>query len=169
MLSILARGDRVIATARSLDKLNEFTSSLTPDLAQRLRVSQLDVTEGEETIHRKIALMAKFWGRIDVLVNNAGSLVQILLPYPRSQLRCVGRSRTSCSCRGRRVGWFVSTADSGSLIVAHAELDFYDDNSKLTFSGFWMLPLQRFHSSERANPVVSSPLEVDLLGSRRFL
>jgi NADP-dependent 3-hydroxy acid dehydrogenase YdfG len=73
VLSILARGDRVIATARSLDKLNELTSSLTPELAQRLRIAQLDVTEGEEAIHLKIALMAKFWGRIDVLVNNAGS------------------------------------------------------------------------------------------------
>ncbi|KIM38502.1 hypothetical protein M413DRAFT_447730 [Hebeloma cylindrosporum] len=72
ILSVLARGDRVIATARSLDKLDEMTSSLKPELAQRLRVSQLDVTEGEEKIHAKIALMAKFWGRIDILVNNAG-------------------------------------------------------------------------------------------------
>jgi NADP-dependent 3-hydroxy acid dehydrogenase YdfG len=80
-LSILARGDRVIATGRSLDKLNEFTSSLNPTLAQRFRVSQLDVTEGEKKIHAKIALMAKFWGRIDILVNNAGSFV-------RSQISC---------------------------------------------------------------------------------
>ena len=81
MLSILARGDRVIATARSLDKLNDLTSSLNPELGQRLRVSQLDVTEGEEKIHAKITLMAKFWGRIDVLVNNAGSLVRSLISY----------------------------------------------------------------------------------------
>jgi len=80
-LSILARGNRVIATARSLDKPNKLTSSLTPDLAQRLRVSQLDVTEGEEAIHRKIAVMAKIWGQIDVLVNNAGSFVQGFLVY----------------------------------------------------------------------------------------
>ena len=86
VLSILARGDRVIATARSLDKLNELTSSLTHDLAQSLRVSQLDVTEGEETIHRKITLMAKFWGGIDVLVNNAGSFVLIFPPYPSTSI-----------------------------------------------------------------------------------
>ena len=80
-MSILARGDRVIATARSLDKLNQLTSSLTHDLGQRLRVSQLDVTEEEEAVHRKIAVVAKFWGCIDVLVNNAGSYVQRFLAY----------------------------------------------------------------------------------------
>jgi hypothetical protein len=67
------------------------------------------------------------------------------------------------------VGWSLSTADFGSLIIVHAELDFYDNSSKPTFSGFWMSPLQPSHSSERANQVVSSPLEVDRLGNRRFL
>ena len=94
-MSILARGDRVIATARSLDKLNQLTSSLTPDLGQRLRVSQLDVTEGEEAIHRKIAVMAKFWGRIDVLVNNAGSYVPEI--YSISVLRA--GAQLCCVCR----------------------------------------------------------------------
>ena len=81
VLSVLSRGDRVIATAspRSLEKLEEIRASLKPELAQRLRVSQLDVTEGEEQIHVKIAAMADFWGRIDILVNNAGSFLDPLI------------------------------------------------------------------------------------------
>ncbi|KAJ7359963.1 hypothetical protein DFH08DRAFT_953052 [Mycena albidolilacea] len=56
--SILARGDRVIATARSLDKMP-------PDLPQTddLRLLQLDAATRQAV---------GFWGRIDVLVNNAG-------------------------------------------------------------------------------------------------
>jgi len=67
------------------------------------------------------------------------------------------------------VGWSVSPVDFGSLIIIHAELGFYDDSSKPTFSECWMSPLQLSHSSEKANLGVSSPLEVDQLGNRRFL
>jgi NADP-dependent 3-hydroxy acid dehydrogenase YdfG len=72
MLSVLSRGDRVIATARSLEKLDEITSSIKLEFARRLRVSQLDVAEGEERVQAKIAVLAALWGRIDILVNNAG-------------------------------------------------------------------------------------------------
>ena len=67
------------------------------------------------------------------------------------------------------MGWSVSTADSATLTIIHAELGFSGNSSKPTFSEYWMSPLQLSHSSERANPVVSSPLEVDRLGNRRFL
>lgn len=33
---------------------------------------QLDVTEGAQSITRKVNQAAAIWGRIDVLVNNAG-------------------------------------------------------------------------------------------------
>jgi len=68
-IAVLARGERVIATARSLEKLESFKSSENTD---RLRILRLDVTEGEEKIKVQIAQAAAFWGRIDVLVNNAG-------------------------------------------------------------------------------------------------
>ncbi len=37
-----------------------------------LSLLQLDVTSGEQAIRRAIAEAAAIWGRIDVLVNNAG-------------------------------------------------------------------------------------------------
>lgn len=66
--SVLARGDRVIATARSLDTLqNTFTTN-----RENLHLVQLDVTEGEDSLKAKVNNAAAKWGRIDVLVNNAG-------------------------------------------------------------------------------------------------
>ncbi|KAF8190434.1 hypothetical protein K438DRAFT_2018754 [Mycena galopus ATCC 62051] len=50
--SVLARGDRVIATSRSLE---------------------LDVTAGPELLQCRIKEAVALWGTIDVLVNNAGS------------------------------------------------------------------------------------------------
>ena len=75
MLSTLARGDRVIATGRNTDKLKQLVSSVNAELADNIRSVQLDVTEGEEQIKVKIDQAAGFWGRIDVLVNNAGAIV----------------------------------------------------------------------------------------------
>ncbi|KAL0958957.1 hypothetical protein HGRIS_014269 [Hohenbuehelia grisea] len=67
----LSRGDRVIATARSLDKLDDLRSSA-DDHADRLHLLQLDVTSGSAAIKEVIDAAAAHWGRIDVLVNNAG-------------------------------------------------------------------------------------------------
>ncbi|KAJ7472359.1 hypothetical protein B0H11DRAFT_2038722 [Mycena galericulata] len=64
--SVLARGDRVIATARNLSKIQHFLTS------ENIRVLQLDIVSGEESIKAIIAKAVEFWGRIDVLVNNAG-------------------------------------------------------------------------------------------------
>ncbi|KDR79472.1 hypothetical protein GALMADRAFT_243567 [Galerina marginata CBS 339.88] len=72
VISILARGDRVIATARSLEKLESFTSSLSVQDLDRLRTIYLDVTDGEEKIKTQIDQAAAFWGGINVLINNAG-------------------------------------------------------------------------------------------------
>ncbi|KAJ3485825.1 hypothetical protein NLJ89_g11866 [Agrocybe chaxingu] len=47
-------------------------ATLTPEARTRLRTVAFDVTDGEEKIKPKIAMAAAFWGRIDVLVNNAG-------------------------------------------------------------------------------------------------
>jgi len=72
VLSTLARGDRVIATGRNTDKLEQLVSSVKSELADNIRTIQLDVTEDEEEIKVKIDQAAGFWGYIDVLVNNAG-------------------------------------------------------------------------------------------------
>ena len=63
--SALARGDRVIATARTVENIKIPSSP-------NLNVLQLDVTVGAEAIKAKLAEAAKIWGQIDVLVNNAG-------------------------------------------------------------------------------------------------
>ncbi|KAI9069677.1 NAD-P-binding protein [Trametes sanguinea] len=62
------RGDRVVATARSLDKIQEFSS-----YGENVRTLQLDVTDGFERIKAKVDEAVGYFGCIDVLVNNAGT------------------------------------------------------------------------------------------------
>ncbi|KAJ7233847.1 hypothetical protein B0H12DRAFT_1143358 [Mycena haematopus] len=64
--SVLARGDRVIATARTLAKTQNLSQS------ENIRLLELDIISGEAAIKAIIAKAVEFWGRIDVLVNNAG-------------------------------------------------------------------------------------------------
>ncbi|KAJ7162603.1 hypothetical protein C8R43DRAFT_990900 [Mycena crocata] len=65
--SVLARGDRVIASSRSLDPIRHLEGT------KNLRLLQLDVTIGEEALKCRVADAVAFWGKLDVLVNNAGS------------------------------------------------------------------------------------------------
>ena len=64
----LEAGDRVVATARNLEKLQ---SSLAQPASDRLGFVRLDVTN-EEQAQQAIAVAIETFGRIDVLVNNAG-------------------------------------------------------------------------------------------------
>ena len=68
----MARGDRVIATGRTKEKIDQFASGVKPELVDHLRTVLLDVTEDEEALKVKIDKAAEFWGGIDVLVSNAG-------------------------------------------------------------------------------------------------
>jgi NAD(P)-dependent dehydrogenase (short-subunit alcohol dehydrogenase family) len=63
-------GYNVVATARSVDKLNEL-AALAPD---RVLVHRLDVTVAEDAQNAVAAAKARF-GKIDVLINNAGYAV----------------------------------------------------------------------------------------------
>ncbi len=63
----LDRGYNVVATARSLDKLDSL-ATLAPE---RILVHKLDVTIPAEAEHAIAAAVRRF-GRIDVVVNNAG-------------------------------------------------------------------------------------------------
>ncbi|EKM60033.1 uncharacterized protein PHACADRAFT_250900 [Phanerochaete carnosa HHB-10118-sp] len=69
--SVLARGDRVIATARSIEKIKSF-SSLPEASPSRLALLKLDVSDTAESIQRTVNHALSIWGRIDVVVNNAG-------------------------------------------------------------------------------------------------
>jgi NAD(P)-dependent dehydrogenase (short-subunit alcohol dehydrogenase family) len=63
----LARGDRVVVTARNLDSLGEFIAQY----PQTARAVELDVTRAGDA-ERAVSLAEKEFGRLDVLVNNAG-------------------------------------------------------------------------------------------------
>jgi NAD(P)-dependent dehydrogenase (short-subunit alcohol dehydrogenase family) len=63
----LAAGDNVIATARKLRDVEEAYS----DAGDRVLAQQLDVTESDAP-QRVVAAAVERFGRIDVLVNNAG-------------------------------------------------------------------------------------------------
>lgn len=62
---ILARGDRVIATARNLDKMRSLQGT-------GATLLELDVTSTQSTIDTVVAKAVAVHGRVDVLVNNAG-------------------------------------------------------------------------------------------------
>ncbi|PCH39364.1 NAD(P)-binding protein [Wolfiporia cocos MD-104 SS10] len=77
--SALARGDCVIATVRHLE---DFAL---PDVDRsRLRVVVLDVTDTEENIQTAVDDALTFWGRVDVLVNNAGYASKCMVEEGRS-------------------------------------------------------------------------------------
>ncbi|GAA3748489.1 oxidoreductase [Plantactinospora mayteni] len=66
-LAALAAGDRVMATARDVGQLADLVESA-PD---RVRTARLDVTD-QASVDSAVAATLAAFGRIDVLVNNAG-------------------------------------------------------------------------------------------------
>ena len=62
----LARGDKVIATGRDVKKLQDLPKN------DRLRVLQLDVTAKPSALKLIAKEAVQIFGRVDVLVNNAG-------------------------------------------------------------------------------------------------
>lgn len=65
-LAALARGDKVIATARApIDRLKPLQEA-------GMTVLELDVTSSQETLDQCIAKAITIYGCIDVLVPNAG-------------------------------------------------------------------------------------------------
>jgi NAD(P)-dependent dehydrogenase (short-subunit alcohol dehydrogenase family) len=66
MIGVLARGDRVIATARKdISRLKHLENG-------GAAVFELDVTSPATEIKNKMAEIIKIYGGVDVLVNNAG-------------------------------------------------------------------------------------------------
>lgn len=62
--SILARGDKVVATARDLSKIRHLEQL-------GVHTFQLDITDSQPSINATIAQILAEYGRIDVLINNA--------------------------------------------------------------------------------------------------
>ncbi|MRG48909.1 SDR family NAD(P)-dependent oxidoreductase [Chitinophaga sp. SYP-B3965] len=65
--AVLAKGDLVAATARKPEQLNDLVAKY----PQQILAIQLDVTQ-QKQIHQAVADTIAHFGKIDVLVNNAG-------------------------------------------------------------------------------------------------
>jgi NAD(P)-dependent dehydrogenase (short-subunit alcohol dehydrogenase family) len=65
--AVLARGHRVVATARQLSALGEFTARY----PETCRAQELDVTDAAQ-VETVVTHAAGAFGRLDVVVNNAG-------------------------------------------------------------------------------------------------
>ena len=74
--SVLDRNDKVIATARVLEQIQGLRSFAD---SSRLYLMQLDITDSQDIINSKVAEAIGVWGHIDVLVNNAGTGVKMIL------------------------------------------------------------------------------------------
>ncbi|CAM1504971.1 Fc.00g106080.m01.CDS01 [Cosmosporella sp. VM-42] len=66
--AILASGDSVVATARNADSLGHLVEKYGPD---RILAASLDVSNNDQVL-RVVLLAQKTFGRIDLVVNNAG-------------------------------------------------------------------------------------------------
>lgn len=69
MHTILSRGDKVIATARHVSDLDYIRDIEGADRALPIR---LDVTESFDQLESQVRRAIDHFGRVDVLVNNAG-------------------------------------------------------------------------------------------------
>lgn len=63
---IAARGDKVIATGRNAEE------RLADIKSDRIAVLDLDISVGKDAVEKQVLRAKDIWGRLDVLVNNAG-------------------------------------------------------------------------------------------------
>jgi NAD(P)-dependent dehydrogenase (short-subunit alcohol dehydrogenase family) len=75
-LNALKKGDRVIATGRSLNKLAEVKEA-------GAEILVLNVTSDLETIKKTVAEAHAKYGRLDILVNSAGYILEAAIEEAR--------------------------------------------------------------------------------------
>ncbi|KAJ7461806.1 hypothetical protein B0H11DRAFT_2056129 [Mycena galericulata] len=102
--SVLARGDRVIATSRTLEQIDNLEGT-----SDNLRLLQLDVTAGEELIRCRVADAVAAWGRIDIVVNNADQ--QLL--RKQYEVNVFAQNEGTIVVLGSRSAWTAETIGLG--------------------------------------------------------
>src|SRR5690606_21168831 len=81
--AVLASGDKVVATARNINQLNDMLKQY----ADQVLPIALDVTDYKQ-VSQSMAEAVKHFGRIDVLVNNAGfGIIGAAEAYTDEQVR----------------------------------------------------------------------------------
>lgn len=80
----LARGDKVVATARKPESLDNTLAR-----SNDCRVLALDVTASQADLDGKASQAVAQFGRIDVLVNNAGYVQSGVWEHVRYQNSCI--------------------------------------------------------------------------------
>jgi len=123
----LARGHAVVATARSTEKLADLAARA-PD---RVLIHALDVTKADEAESALAAAVARF-GRIDVLINNAGyALVGAVEETPDAELRAIMDTNFFGAMTVTRAALPIFRAQRAGAIVAISSL-----GGQLSFAGF---------------------------------
>ncbi|KAF7303814.1 NAD(P)-binding protein [Mycena indigotica] len=177
---LLARGDRVVASARNLSKIQHFSSH--PDSHSNLRLLQLDILSPEDTLKAAVATAVGFWGHIDALVNNAGSgqkgileetgtsellsqfrtnlfapieMTLAVLPYMRAR-----RSGTIVMI-GSRSSWKPEQSGIGMYASSKAALRTYSETLAHEIAPFSIRMLIAEPAAFRTNTFNNSPYFVD--------
>jgi len=123
----LSRGFNVVATARNLSKLRNLVDK-SPD---RVLLAKLDVNQPGDAEHAIAAAVARF-GRIDVLVNNAGyALVGALEETSEAELRAIMETNFFGAIAVTRAALPVLRSQCFGAIVNISSL-----GGQLSFAGF---------------------------------
>jgi NAD(P)-dependent dehydrogenase (short-subunit alcohol dehydrogenase family) len=154
-LIALDRGDNVIATARSLVKLQKLVDEVSrdeeadPTKKERLRVCRFDLSDEEEVVRGMVKEASEMWGRIDVLVNNAGQLLRcvcrvFLLRYTRlGMARIIRRVGVCYAIRTPWVFELILNLESVSALQSIVDTNIIG-TAKITFA---VLPYMRARKS----------------------
>jgi NAD(P)-dependent dehydrogenase (short-subunit alcohol dehydrogenase family) len=97
--AVLENGDKLVATARQIEQLG----GLTEEFGDQVALVTLDVTDSAAA-EKAVGFAVEHFGRIDVLVNNAGygtigSLEDMSLDAFRTQIGATSRKGNLCTLR----------------------------------------------------------------------
>ena len=129
--AVLARGDRLVATARKADEL----SSLTARYPNTARAAVLDVTRAGSAA-AAVALAEEAFGGLDILVNNAGfgfmGAIEEATPeeyrpmFETNVFGLIETTRAALPALRKRTGARVVNISSGAGIAGAAGFGYYN-------------------------------------------